>query len=276
MTVTEMLARILAAYAGASPEAMATFKPVFYACFSKREGPHLQAAFDAVLAEFKPSFRQPFPIPANFEAHLPSGRIDLGRDAGHKLDLDGRKRRADGLYAAWEAGQGTRAAKGIPELRRALESVARPIADVLGWEDNPEPLSLTRDQLKLAAQRAIGQERRLRYGKIPKDRFVWWQQVTEVAASWGIEITPHWWDEPTGKALTEADVIAEPQQEAKRPISAPAKPISIEQRAMLDAALAERHRAQGRDAYADQLEHRAALAGFPPALDEPAERMEAV
>lgn len=268
MTVSELIDRILAAYAGASPEAMATFKPVFYARFSKREGPHLQAAFEAVLAEFKPTMRQPFPIPANIEAHMPGSGLDYGTGDGHKLDLDGRKRRADSLFANWLAGQGTRAAKGNEMLRRALENVARPVADVMGWNENPEPLVLTRDQLKTACQRAISQERRLRYGQIPKDRFVWWQQITDVAASWSIEVTPHWWDETTGKALTQPDVEAE-QQEPKRPTGAPAKPISAEQRAALDAALAQRHRAQGRTAYADTLEQRAALAGFPPVVDEP-------
>lgn len=63
---------------------------------------------------------------------------------------------------------------------------------------------------------------------------------------------------------------------SEKPATPPARPPSPEMRAALDVALATHHRAQGRDAYADQLEHRAALAGFPPALDEPAERMEAV
>lgn len=49
----------------------------------------------------------------------------------------------------------------------------------------------------------------------------------------------------------------------------PTRPPSPEMRAALDAALAEHHRAQGRTAYADELERRAAMAGFPTVGDEP-------
>lgn len=71
------------------------------------------------------------------------------------------------------------------------------------------------------------------------------------------------------------DWVHAAQAEARNPMSdgkadpLPTRPISPEQRAMLDAALARQHRAQGRAAYADRLEHRAALAGFPPVVEEP-------
>lgn len=51
--------------------------------------------------------------------------------------------------------------------------------------------------------------------------------------------------------------------------SLPTRPPSPEMRAALDVALAQHHRAQGRATFADQLEQRAALAGFPAAKDEP-------
>lgn len=57
--------------------------------------------------------------------------------------------------------------------------------------------------------------------------------------------------------------------ESDEKLSLPTRPPSPEMRAALDAALAQRHRAQGRHAYADMLERRASLAGFPPLLDEP-------
>jgi hypothetical protein len=92
--------------------------------------------------------------------------------------------------------------------------MARPIADVAGWKDNPEPLVLTRDQLKVAAQRAISQERRLRYGMMPGDRRVWWAQIDAVAQSWGLQITPEWWDSETAKYMAIADRQTEQERAA--------------------------------------------------------------
>lgn len=202
MTVAELIDCILRAYPGVSPEAIATFKPVYFARFGRREGPHLQAAFEATLAEFKPTLRQPFPVPADFERHMPSIKIDDGKDKGGKpIDLAGRKRRADSLFANWRAGQGARASRGNPALMKALENIARHSADILGWQENPEPLVLTRDQLKVAAQRAISFERLLRYGQPPKDCRIWWGQIHAIASEWGLQVTPEWWDDETAKTL---------------------------------------------------------------------------
>lgn len=202
MTVIEMLAAILKAYPGANPDALSAFRPVFMARFGKREGGHLQAAFEATLAEFKPKYGQPFPVPADFERHLPSTSLNLGKDkGGPPLDLDGRKRRADSLYANWQQGQCKRADKGNPLLRRSLENIARQVADVMGWKENPEPLVLTHAQLKTACQSALSIERRQRYGQPPKDKHVWWEQLSSIAAEWGVQITPDWWDDSTGKAF---------------------------------------------------------------------------
>lgn len=202
MTVVELLDSILKAYPGANPDALATFRPVFVARFGKREGPHLRAAFEATLAEFKPKYGTPFPIPADFERHMPSATLHAGNDkGGPPLDLAGRKGRADSLFASWQAGQCRRADKGNLLLRRALENTARQVADVMGWQENPEPLVLTSAQLKKACQSAISQERRARYGQPPKDKHLWWRQLSSVAAEWGIQITPEWWDKPTGEAF---------------------------------------------------------------------------
>lgn len=209
MTVAELLAAILRAYPGANPDALSTFSPVFVARFGRREGPHLQAAFEATLAEFKPKYGQPFPVPADFERHMPSATLHADKDkGGPPIDLAGRKRRADSLFANWQAGQCVRAAKGNASIQRALEHLARPIADVMAWNENPEPLVLTRDQLKIACQRAISIERRLRYDRPTRNRHLWWRQIMAVAASWNLEITPEWWDEETAKALAQPEEVA--------------------------------------------------------------------
>ncbi len=207
MTVDELITAILTAYPGANPDAMATFSPVYRARFGKREGPHLRAAFETTLAEFKPKYGQPFPVPADFERHMPSLKreADNGKDGGPPIDLPGRKRRADSLYASWQAGQCRRADKGNPLLRKALENIARQVADVMGWDENPPPLVLSHAQLKTACQSAISLERRHRYGhQLPKDKHVWWQQIASIATEWNIQnVTPEWWDKTTGDAFKE-------------------------------------------------------------------------
>lgn len=265
MTVAELIDRLIGAYPGASPEAFATFKPVFYARFKKREGEPLQAAFDATLAEFKPKYGQPFPIPGDFERNMPSGKLDLGRGEGQKLDLDGRKRRADGLFAEWQAGQGTRAAKGNPALRRALEHIAQPLANLLAWDENPEPLVLTRDQLKLACQRAISFERLARYGQPPRDRVRWWEQIAAIAAEWRIDISPEWWDAETAKALADPEGAVsrvERVNAAADPAITASTALNPAMQAALLAAVAERHRVAGRWEYAARLEVTAMEMGF--------------
>lgn len=202
MTVTELLSKILAVYPGADAEAMKAIKGAYHSRLQRHEGDKLETAANEVFATFKPKFGQPFPIPADFEAHLP-GKLDLGKDKGTPpLDLEGRKRRADSLFANWQADQCRRADKGNPLLRRALENVARQVADVMGWHPNPRPLVLTHDQLKAACQAAISQERRARHGQPPKDKYLWWKQIASIASEWGInQCSPEWWDKTTGEAF---------------------------------------------------------------------------
>lgn len=54
-----------------------------------------------------------------------------------------------------------------------------------------------------------------------------------------------------------------------KPMPVPTRPLSAEQRAGLDLALAERHRAQGRTEYADKLERRASSLGYERTTGEP-------
>lgn len=202
MTVNELLAKLAAAFPAFNAQAAEAWAPVYRARLAKHEGPTLTSAYAETLGRFTvKSSKALFPVPADFEAHLPTGKVDLGKDSGPKLDLEGRKRRADALFADWQAGQCRRADKGNPLLRRSLEHIARHVADVMGWKENPEPLVLTRDQLKAACQAALSQERRNRFGQPPKDKHRWWQQISSVAVEWGIECTPEWWDKKTGEAL---------------------------------------------------------------------------
>lgn len=66
-----------------------------------------------------------------------------------------------------------------------------------------------------------------------------------------------------------AEAAAMQPDTAEKRDTLPTRPPSPEMRAALDVALAQHHRAQGRATFAEQLEQRAALAGFPAAKDEP-------
>lgn len=201
MTVDQLLENLGAAFPAFNARALEAWAPVFRARLGKHEGPLLAKAYADTLGAFTvKSSKALFPMPADFDAYLPTSKLNLPKDTP-RLDLEGRKRRADSLFANWKAGQCSRADKGNPMLRRALEHMARPIADTLGWDENPEPLSLTREQIRIAYQRAISMERRQRYQRMPANRFVWWQQIQSVATEWGIQLTPEQWDDETARHL---------------------------------------------------------------------------
>ena len=206
MTVTELIDRILTAYPGASPEAMATFRPVFQERFGRREGPHLEAAFNACLASFKPSYRQPFPVPLDIEQHMPikAGRIGTPiRDV-----LNSRADRARGLITEWQAGQGAKikAARAQPLYAACLLEV---ISVAKGSNVTVRSILLDPPHLARCYQNALSNERNRRYGR--PERYTaeqWWAQIEEIAREWGLEITPAWWGQSTAEALNPQEKAA--------------------------------------------------------------------
>lgn len=170
MTVAELLDRILTAYPGASGEAMKTFKPVFFARLQKHEGPLLEEAANAVLGAFNPTARKPFPIPLDFELHLPTGKLDLGKPSGPTIDLAGHQRKKAELLAEWERRQKPGiAAKRGPIVASACQFTAQQVADFFAWAQNPTAIVLTAAQIEKCQERAISQERARAYGPIPED-----------------------------------------------------------------------------------------------------------
>ena len=166
MTVQELLDRIVNAYAGATPEAMKTFVPVFYARLRKHEGPALDSAANEVFGAFKPKFDQKFPIPVDFEQHLPSGKFNLpSTEASIRGRMEGRRHRKASLMAVWHATQGPkiREARG-PIIAQACTFLADRIASDKAWSDTPERVVLTRDQVDLCETRAVSQARVSAYG----------------------------------------------------------------------------------------------------------------
>jgi len=199
VTVDELLRRILAAYPGATPEAMATFKPVFYARLKGREGPHLAEAATAVLASFKPTMRQPFPVPAQFEAEMPERVSSMGK-GGKKLDIPARNERMMRLLEQWWERQGDRASKGVPEVARALRHIASLHASFRSWSDNPAAIVLTVEELQQGRHRAISQQRRIEFGGVPpRSPEVFFDQVQQIASRWQISTRIEDWTAKTGE-----------------------------------------------------------------------------
>lgn len=106
---------------------------------------------------------------------------------------------SDALMANWRATQGARAARGIPEMMRALETIAKPIADAAASDE--AFIALTKDQMTVACQCALSQERYKRHGKPPRSPREWWGQINAIATEWKLQITPEWWGEETATAI---------------------------------------------------------------------------
>lgn len=184
MTVTELLDRIIAAYPGATPEAMKTYRSVFFARLQRHEGSALEAAATEVLGSFKPRYGQPFPIPADFEAHLPSGRLNLPEEGGSIREaLRTRAERKCRVFAAWLEGQGAkiRAAR-PPAVYNACVFMAADLAK------KSERVVLTAEQIATCEERALAAGRIDKFGALPRTNEQWDEQREQVRQMWA---TPH-------------------------------------------------------------------------------------
>lgn len=99
--------------------------------------------------------------------------------------------------AEWRRAQGERGANGVPEVLRALEFIARQeVANVL----DGDPLRLRKQHLMIAQHRAISQQRKAEHGEPPADVELWWEQISAIAARWGIETKRSDWTKDKPKA----------------------------------------------------------------------------
>ena len=199
MTVTELLLKLGSAFTlfRASGEVWA---PVFRARLERHEGAALQKAFLDTLASFHPGARQPFPLPADFEQHLPHNLPQPTSRAAARLDFKARADRAQALMAEWHREQGERAARGVPEIATALGDIAWPLARRAAWSAHPPALRLTRGQVRLAHQRALSQQRCREQGTPPRDGEAWWAQIDAIAARWSLDTDPDDWRRETLRA----------------------------------------------------------------------------
>lgn len=186
MTVDELLGKLNAAFPAFNARALEAWGSVFRDVCGRHEGPALKSAYTAVLSSFTVAKSKALhPVPADFAEHLPKGHPKIP-STGPALDIKGHGDRRRQLLASWRAAQGRRAANSVPEVMQALEFVAGQVAGILAWNANPEPLLLTRAQVRLAQHRAISLQRRVEFGQLPKSNEDWWEQISAIAARWGI------------------------------------------------------------------------------------------
>lgn len=159
MTVQELLDRIIAVYPGATPEAVKALKTVYQARLRRHEGEALEVAAAEVLATFRPGFDTKFPIPADFEAHLPSGRYRLADD-GHALDFAAHRERKQAIEADWLAGQGAkiREARGPYVWAHCLFEAQRQAA-IAAWRDQDSRVVLSREQIQACEDQVVSTAR---------------------------------------------------------------------------------------------------------------------
>lgn len=185
MTVTELLAAIQAAYPGATAEALRTFVPVFHKRFRAREGDGLQAAADEVFATFNATSRKPFPIPGDFEPHMPSlHRPQESGDVGPPIRaaLEARAARVDRLYQAWFAEQGLKI-----KAARHMDVYGACVLEVLDLarraNDQTRRIILTVEQIAMCEMRALSCARVHRFMPA-KTNEEWSAQIEQIRAEW--------------------------------------------------------------------------------------------
>ncbi len=217
MTVAALLERITNVYPGATAEAMRGVRSAYFAMLRKHEGDVLAEAVDAVVGSFRATTRQPFPIAADFLAHLPSSTLKLP-SSGPRIDFDARRRRVASVMARWRGEQGEPLSRGVPEILASLEFIALPIAGLRGYSDDPEPIVLSADQVRIAQHRALSQERRRLYGDV-RSNAAHWEQIETLAAQWGIDTRIEDW--------ASKERVREPSNEGGKSYKAPERqPIS--------------------------------------------------
>ncbi len=206
MTVDELLKILAHTYPAFTVERMTHWAPVYRARLQHREGPHLGLAVTEALGTFEAKNAKPFPIPKDFEVHLPSlSKIDSDKkDPPIRAKLTQRHERSRQLLADWEAGQGSKIkASRAPQLHAACWLEAFDQAKAKALDERVTALKLDQPTINKCFQRAISTERAKRMGRMLANPQRHWSQLEEIAHGWGLEITPSWWSEEMGRALTQ-------------------------------------------------------------------------
>jgi hypothetical protein len=181
MIVTELLTAISGAFPAFNAKAMESWAPVFRVRLAKHEGPALKQAYTDTLAAFSVSKSKAlFPVVADFEQNLPSGRLNIP-DEGHSIrqalkDRDERKRQA---LEAWHEGQGAKIRQARPEpVYNACLMLAADLAKATAR------VILKPEQITKCEERALSQARVQMFGALPRTNEEWTHQIEQVRESW--------------------------------------------------------------------------------------------
>ncbi len=180
MTVAELLARLAAAFPAFNARAVEAWAPVFRARFGHREGAALAEAYAETLGAFSVAkSKSLFPLPADFEAHLPSRKPIRGDAAAIARMLVERHARARRLFGAWHASQGVKIKAARSQAVFAacvLEAMER----CRRASEATERVLLSESDIALCESRAVSAARVHRFGRLPATNEEWQSQCEEV------------------------------------------------------------------------------------------------
>ncbi len=182
MTVDELLTKLAMAFPSFNATAVEAWAPVFRARFGHREGPKLADAYEQTLGEFSvKKSKSLFPVPADFEAFMPSLKDVKAPPIGKMLEE--RHQRARKLFEQWHDSQGLKIKEARPKAvygACALEAYER---GKRSFSDN-ERVLLSSEDIAICEQRAVTSERIHRFGAMPKSPEAWKSQCAEIRAEW--------------------------------------------------------------------------------------------
>lgn len=164
MTITELLAKLGGAFPAFNAKAMEAWASVYRARLGKHEGPALAQAYVDTLSAFSVAkAKSLFPVPADFEPHLPMQSLKFPKDGEKKVDFVGHRLKKEALIAKWWEMQGNR----ISEARGPR------IAGACAWAitkmaqkhlPTTRELLLTVEQINICEEREVSSERMATFG----------------------------------------------------------------------------------------------------------------
>lgn len=186
MTVEQLLAKLADAFPAFNAKALASWAPVFRAKLGRHEGPALQQAYVETLAAFSvATAKSLFPVPANFEPHLPATRVHL--PSGPAIDLKAHGTRKSHLIEQWWHHQGNGISEQLGEIvAKSCAYMAAKKAHDLAWRDTPERVVLTAKEIQIAEDQVVSAERMAVYGPASlrrEDPSIWQSQMDTIRAA---------------------------------------------------------------------------------------------
>lgn len=185
MTVDDLLVSLHKAFALFDDAAEDSWGPVFRRQLRPHEGKALGEAYIKTLAGFKANGKQVYPIPIDFESHLPK-KSQTYKGKGCKLDFEGHARRKLELVERWAKKERWKIERDRGPLvaQRCQDEVMRR-AQIIAWRDfegknDPEWIVLDDVEVDRCEAALVSSERNFIYGprsmQAP-DAYEWLEQT---------------------------------------------------------------------------------------------------